>query len=363
MNYKPSFTEISSNEIQSWVNYGNPGETTSPPNSGLFLYLCAMKKLQIIVSERHNPYLNLAVETWLTDHQEEGMVTMYLWKNERTVVIGLNQNPFSECDVKRLTEEGGYLMRRRTGGGAVYHDLGNLNFSFIADKSDYDVRKQQSVIQEALKSFGLEAEISGRNDLTCQGRKFSGNAFFNGAQNNLHHGTILIKTDSEMMQRYLIVDKAKLLKNGVKSVASRVINLSEAVPELTSENIKQPLIQSFEKVYGGKAQMLDFDTLADIHEVQAIKDNISSHDFLFGRWEHFKTTKKARFPWGGVEIALQVDEANAVITDVQIASDCLEPESIAQAESLLKKSSTKNPPMVEFDQEIIKDIIGLVYGE
>ena len=207
-----------------------------------------MKKLQIIVSERHNPYLNLAVETWLTDHQEEGIVTMYLWKNERTVVIGLNQNPFSECDVKRLTEEGGYLMRRRTGGGAVYHDLGNLNFSFIADKSDYDVRKQQSVIQEALKSFGLEAEISGRNDLTCQGRKFSGNAFFNGAQNNLHHGTILIKTDSEMMQRYLIVDKAKLLKNGVKSVASRVINLSEAVPELTSENIKQPLIQSFEKV-------------------------------------------------------------------------------------------------------------------
>ena len=125
-----------------------------------------MKKLQVIVSNQYNPYLNLAVETYLTDHQEEGVVTMYLWKNERTVVIGLNQNPFSECDVKRLNEEGGHLMRRRTGGGAVYHDLGNLNFSFIADKHDYDVRKQQAVIQEALKSFGLEAEISGRNDLT-----------------------------------------------------------------------------------------------------------------------------------------------------------------------------------------------------
>ena len=302
------------------------------------------------------------MEQYLTDNQEEGMVTMYLWKNQRTVVIGYNQNPYSECNVQLLLDEGGHLMRRGTGGGAVYHDLGNINFSFIADKKLYDVRKQLSVIQDALLSYGLQTEISGRNDLTCEGRKFSGNAFAKGQRNNLHHGTILIKTDGAMMQRYLIVDKAKLMKNGVKSVASRVINLSELVPELTSESIKQPLIASFEKIYGGKANWLDFDTLINKPEVQAIKDQISGHYFLFGRWEQFKTTKKARFPWGGVEIALQVDEANAIIKDIQIASDCLEPETIQQAEQLLQGASTKSAPRYDSSNEIIHDIIHLIYG-
>ena len=284
-----------------------------------------MKKLQVIVSNQTNPYLNLAVETYLTDHQEEDIATMYLWKNERTVVIGLNQNPFSECDVKRLNEEGGHLMRRRTGGGAVYHDLGNLNFSFIADKNDYDLRKQQSVIQEALKSFGLEAEISGRNDLLCQGRKFSGNAFFNGTINNLHHGTILIKTDGEMMQRYLTVNKAKLQKHGVKSVASRVVNLSE-LADITSENIVKPLIHAFEKVYGMKALSIDFETLANLNEVKETVSRISSHDYLYGKWEHFHAIKKAQFPWGNVEVGFDVDENTREIKNLVIATDSLNTE-------------------------------------
>ena len=321
-----------------------------------------MPNLQVIISNQYDPFLNRAVEQYLTDNQEEGTVTMYLWKNQQTVVIGYNQNPYSECNVKLLLDEGGHLMRRGTGGGAVYHDLGNINFSFVTDKKLYDVRKQLSVIQDALLSYGLQTEISGRNDLTYDGRKFSGNAFSKGQTNDLHHGTILIKTDGAMMQRYLIVDKAKLMKNGVKSVASRVINLSEAVPELTSENIKQPLMASFEKVYGGKAESLDFDTLIKNKEVLAIRDEISSHGFLFGRWEHFKTSKKARFPWGGVEIALQVDEANAVIKDVQIASDCLEPETIRLAEQLLQGASTKSSPAFDESNEILRDIIGLIYG-
>ena len=119
---------------------------------------------------------------------------------------------------------------------------------------------------------------------------------------------------------------------------------------------------SFEKIYGGKAEVLDFDTLIKNKEVLAIRDEISSHDFLFGRWEQFKTTKKARFPWGGVEVALHVDEANAVIKDVQIATDCLEPETILQAEQLLQGASTKAMPEHDPDNEIITDIINLIYG-
>ena len=321
-----------------------------------------MKKLQVVISTQYDPFLNRAVEQYLTDNQEESTVTMYLWKNQQTVVIGYNQNPYSECNVQLLLDEGGHLMRRGTGGGAVYHDLGNINFSFVADKSLYDVRKQLSVIQDALLAYGLQAEISGRNDLTCQGRKFSGNAFGKGKKNDLHHGTILIKTDGAMMQRYLIVDKAKLMKNGVKSVASRVINLSELVPELTSENIKQPLIASFEKVYGDKATILDFDTFINNKEVQAIREHIASDEFLFGRWRQFKTTKKAQFPWGNVDIALRIDEAKSVITETQIASDCLEPETIRMAEQILQGGSTKVMPIYDNDNEIIKDIMHLIYN-
>ena len=321
-----------------------------------------MSRLRVIISPQYDPFLNRAVEQYLTDRQEEGVVTLYLWKNERTVVIGYNQNPYAECNVKLLLDDGGHLMRRGTGGGAVYHDLGNINFSFIADKRLYDVKKQLSVIQGALLTYGLQTEISGRNDLTCQGRKFSGNAFAKGQRNDLHHGTILIKTDGAMMQRYLIVDKAKLLKNGVKSVASRVVNLSELVPELTSEHIKQPLIAAFEKVYEGKATVTDFDTLINIAEVQAIRSEISSYDFLFGRWEQFKTTKKDRFPWGGVEISLQIDEANARIKDLQIASDCLEPEAIQRAETLLRGSSTFEMPPFDPSDEILSDIVRLIYS-
>ena len=317
-----------------------------------------MEKLQVIVSNQHNPYLNLAVETWLTDHQEPGTVTMYLWKNERTVVIGLNQNPFSECDVKRLNEDGGHLMRRRTGGGAVYHDLGNLNFSFIADKDDYDVRKQLSVIQEALKSFGLEAEISGRNDLLCQGRKFSGNAFFNGTRNNLHHGTILIKTDSEMMQRYLTVNTAKLQKHGVKSVASRVVNLSE-LTGITSENIVEPLVNAFEKVYGKKSERVHFESLSALGAVHDTVSRIASHDYLYGKWEHFSTTQRHAFPWGSVDLQIEVDESRGVIQDARIATDCLDTEAIRTTEAMLVGRSLKERPLC--DNPIANDILNLIY--
>lgn len=319
-----------------------------------------MPKLQVIISTQYDPFLNRAAEAYLVDHQEEDIVTMYLWKNQQTVVIGYNQNPYSECNVKMLLDEGGHVMRRGTGGGAVYHDLGNINFSFVANRKNYDVRKQLSVIQDALLNYGLETEISGRNDLTYQGRKFSGNAFSKG-NNNLHHGTILIKTDGEKMMRYLTVNQAKLQKHGVKSVSSRVINLSEAVPELTSENIKEPLIHSFGKIYGGTPVMLDFEALSQNEEVQATAKRISSFDFIFARWEHFKTTKRAQFDWGAVEISLHINEAESIINDIQIASDCLDTEIIAQAERMLKGCSTMKAPQFDYSSATLNDICDLIF--
>lgn len=314
-------------------------------------------KLQIILGNQYNPYLNLAVESNLLDNFLPNTVSLFLWKNKQTVVIGTNQNPYSECDTESLLNEGGFLARRRTGGGAVYHDLGNLNFSFVADKNIYDVKRQMQVIQKALLDFNLETEVSGRNDITYQGRKFSGNAFAKTKNQGLHHGTILIKTDSERLQKYLKVKPAKLHKHGVKSVASRVINLSE-VAEITSENIIPHLIKAFEDVYQGSATIISFDDLCD-ENVTRLSQHIGSDEYLFGKWKEFHTKKSATFDWGSIDLDIDIDEENGIIKDINIASDSLEPKSIEAAIELLKGANIKENPSSE--NQIVNDIISLIY--
>lgn len=315
-------------------------------------------KIQIIIGNQYNPHLNLAVESSLLDEGDVNTVTMFLWKNLQTVVYGYNQNPFTECNVELLLSEGGYAARRRTGGGAVYHDLGNLNFSFVANKKHYDVAKQMQVIQKALEYFGLKTEVSGRNDILFDGRKFSGNAFGIYKDRRLHHGTILIKTDGEKLAKYLKVNPAKLQKHGVKSVASRIINLSE-VADITSDSIIPYLSKAFEEVYGAKAEIIDFnDLLTD--NVLKTRDLFASDEYLFGKWCNFHAKKSAQFAWGLVEIDLQVNEEKGIIESVSIASDGLEPELIDETERILTGASIKKAP--DFGQnEVAKDIISLIY--
>lgn len=314
-------------------------------------------KLQIILGNQHNPYLNLAIESNLLDNFLPNTISLFLWKNKQTVVIGANQNPYSECDTVSLLNEGGFLARRRTGGGAVYHDLGNLNFSFVADKNIYDVKRQMLVIQKALLNFNLETEVSGRNDITYQGRKFSGNAFAKTKNQGLHHGTILIKTDSERLQKYLKVKPAKLHKHGVKSVSSRVINLSE-VADITSENIIPHLIKAFEEVYQGTASIISFDDLCDENAIR-LSQHIGSNEYLFGKWKEFHTKKSATFDWGCIDLDIDIDEENGIIKDINIASDSLEPKSIEAAIELLKGAKLKEIPSSE--NQIVNDIINLIY--
>ena len=321
---------------------------------------------RIVISTQTNPYLNIAVENYLLSQPSDGEVAMYLWRNRCTVVIGQNQNPWAECDVERLEADGGYLMRRRTGGGAVYHDLGNLNFSFIVPYECYDLTRQFGVLQRAVASYGLTTEVSGRNDVLCCGRKFSGNAFAKSKYQRLHHGTILIRTDVEELQRYLKPKPAKLQKHGVASVQSRVVNLSELVPELTAENLIPRMVEAFEWEYGSSVERLDFEALTVQPGVQKLYAEFADPEWKYGRWRQFVAQRAAQFAWGGVEMSVTVDEAAGRMEEVLIASDSLFPDAIALAIRLLHGASIYTPPVVnavdEQTRRILDDIFALLYS-
>lgn len=233
----------------------------------------------------------------------EGEAILFLWQNAHTVVIGSGQNAWRECDTRLLEEEGGKLARRSSGGGAVYHDLGNLNFSFIVPREEYDVDRQLTVVMNAVRACGLNAEKTGRNDLTIDGRKFSGNAFRLLKESALHHGTILIDSDMAKVSRYLTPDQDKLRAKGVKSVASRVVNLN-SIGDVTVERMTNAMIGAFRTEYGD-AEVLVPDE-ADFPEYQALLQRNRSWAWNYGSSPEGFIEFSRRFPWGGVQIAAKV---------------------------------------------------------
>ena len=268
-----------------------------------------------------DPYQNLAVEEYLTFHTEPGECILYLWQNAHTVVIGRNQNCWKECRVSELEADGGHLVRRLSGGGAVYHDLGNLNFTFCMRKEDADVDRQLQVIIEAVASFGLTAEKTGRNDVAINGQKFSGNAFFDSKGCYYHHGTLLLNVDTASMSRFLNPSKAKLQSKGVSSVRSRVVNLSSLCPHITVDTMKQAMFTAFSKVYGLPAVPLCADRLAQA-AIQKGRERFSSDRWKYGPKIPFTNRLEQRFSWGEVNLDLHVNEG--MITKALLSSDSME---------------------------------------
>ena len=288
-------------------------------------------ELRIFEGNGFDPHENLATEKRLMDITPTGCCVLYLWQNQNTVVIGKNQNAWLECRTSLLQEEGGKLARRLSGGGAVFHDLGNLNFTFIMPKEDYDLDKQVTVIQKACALAGITAEKSGRNDLLADGRKFSGNAFYQNATHAYHHGTLMVDVDKEKLGRYLSPPKAKLEAKGVASVRSRVVNLKELAPGLTISLMKQYMAKAFEEVYGGKAAVLEL-TDTDLAEIARLREKYSSWDYLYGAPLPFSFQCESRFDWGHIQ--LQLDAKNGVITGVKVYSDSMDwtlPETVEKA--------------------------------
>lgn len=221
-----------------------------------------------ICSENTSPYYNLALERSLFDFVDEDTVILYLWQNSHTIVIGKNQNAYAECKVDEFIKDGGTLARRPSGGGAVYHDLGNLNFSIICKESIAKEHTYQRIVKEALGYFGIVSEFNGRNDLTVDDKKFSGNAFYVKDDVLCQHGTILINSDFKELSKYLTPDISKLERNHVKSVESRVVNLSEISDKITVESMKEAMIKATNAVRLEKAP-----TESKVEEYKKIFEN------------------------------------------------------------------------------------------
>lgn len=278
-----------------------------------------MGKVMLIESTTQNPGYNLALEEYLLSFTSQYDCILYLWQNQNTVVIGRHQNPWQECNLSLMEKEGVVLARRLSGGGAVYQDLGNLNFTFIMPRKNYDFQRQAGVILHALSALGIQGEISGRNDLLVQGRKFSGNAFLLREKQAYHHGTLLVDVDQEKMSRYLQVDPEKLKAKGVTSVKSRVINLRECLPSLTIAQLKEALKTSFAQEYG------DYEMRQDLlaqPEAFAFAEKYSAWDWVYGKSPQFSVEHRCRFPWGG--ISFYFDVQNGYIRQLQIYSDAMD---------------------------------------
>jgi lipoate-protein ligase A len=290
--------------------------------------------IKVIETVETNPYRNIALEAYLLERVPAGTCILYLWQNRHTVVIGRNQNGWKECRVKELEDSGGFLARRLSGGGAVYHDLGNLNFTFIVREEDYSLDRQMDVILGAVLSLGVDAVKTGRNDIETAGRKFSGNAFHRSGGSAYHHGTLLVNADKTAAARYLSASKEKIQSKGVESVASRIINLTECNPGITIATLKEALKVSFNKVYALKAEislipeggnapeMGNGEPGRPPHSFAELEKQFSSPEWLYGKNPPFTYGVERRFPWGSVELLFDV--INNKISAAQVFSDSMD---------------------------------------
>ncbi len=280
-----------------------------------------------------SPYVNLAVEEFLFTHTEDDV--FMLWQNAPTVVIGKNQNAYAEVDLSYIRENGIYLARRITGGGAVYHDDGNINFTFISGSEHarpLDYAYFTRPIVEALSALGLTCEQSGRNDLLADGKKISGNAQCTKNGRTLHHGTLLFDSNTETMSSALRIDREKLEYHAVRSHKSRVANIRTLLDmPITPEEFIDLLERQILRITGAERT-----PVPQAPHIDALIARNASEEWLLSDRRYltaYTQTHRKRFPFGCVEIRLSITRDE--VTEVLITGDFFEMQDISLLETAL----------------------------
>ena len=293
-------------------------------------------KLRILKSAVTNPWFNLATEDWIFNTLDPDSHTLFLWRNSETVVIGRSQNPWVECKTDKMEDDNVFLARRQSGGGAVFHDLGNTNFTFLSPKDDYDQTVNFTIIVNALKKLGIDAELSGRNDMQVGDKKISGSAFKHAIDRSFHHGTLLVNADMQKLGDYLNPHPLKLQAKGIKSVRSRVANLVEFNKDINHEVLSAALIEAFCEYYGQTVEVEELDeaSLAEQPTLNKYYQQMADWDWRFGKTPQFSHRIETHFDWGLIDLHMEVQQA--MIEEVVIFSDALNVELI----ELLKAALT-----------------------
>lgn len=302
-----------------------------------------MSTLRLLISDSYDPWFNLAVEECIFRQMPATQRVLFLWRNADTVVIGRAQNPWKECNTRRMEEDNVRLARRSSGGGAVFHDLGNTCFTFMAGKPEYDKTISTSIVLNALNALGVSAEASGRNDLvvkTAEGdRKVSGSAYRETKDRGFHHGTLLLNADLSRLANYLNPDKKKLAAKGITSVRSRVTNLTELLPGITHEQVCEAITEAFFAHYGEHVE-------AEIISRTKRQTCRTSPKPLPVRVAGSGTSvrlRHSRICWmnalqGGVELHFDVEKGH--ITRAQVFTDSLNPAPLEALAGRLQAACT-----------------------
>lgn len=300
-----------------------------------------------IENTNNDPRYNLAFEEYVflnTDYDEP---ILLLWQNGPAVIVGKYQNTLEEVNYDFVKEKGINIVRRNTGGGAVYHDLGNLNYSFIIPdvQSKIDFKTFTIPVVKALESAGVQAEQTGRNDILVDGKKFSGNAQQFSNHKLLHHGTLMFDVNTDDVAKALKVKEGKFKSKATKSVKSRVTNLKPYLGDITVEDFKNLLIEWFDREYGLKKVELTEKQKQEILDLREKK--YATDDWNLGRSPKADIVRGDFFRCGQVEFHFSIEKHR--IKDVKITGDFFPTKDIAQLEESLRGT--------EYSREALQEVL------
>lgn len=289
-----------------------------------------------IINENNKPQYNLALEEYAVKHIFDGEDILILWQNEPSVIIGRNQNAEAEINKRFIQERNINVVRRPSGGGAVYHDFGNLCFTFITKSNKENAnnfRKFTDPVIRAINKLGVEAKFEGRNDIVVEGKKVSGNAQYYYKDVMLHHGTVLFDANIKDIVSSLNVSDDKITSKSIQSVRSRVENISHFMKEkIDIKEFMDMIKDEFSKESDYNLLYLTDEQEEGVKKL--IDEKYSQWEWNFGKSPKYEIKKERRYPGGKIELWLNIKSGK--LKNIQIFGDFFAKDNIYQLEEILK---------------------------